>query len=293
MRETLLRKIEEASARIRLKKKRGPGRPRKLSDAEAAFLAAVREHHHQMPYRELAISSYAKRLGIKIHYTNLRIAIERLPERLLRETMRLLAELVSSERVDCVVDATSFALDCYGERAVGSERRRTRKNTKLSAVWDAETNVFYGGIVLEGEAHEGGTLPELIDGVRKGIGKAIADPAYASRENVQFLADRGIEPIIKPRENATRKSGGSFAWRKLVSEYQELGYERWKNKTGYDRRFEEEHAFAALIVRFGDKVRAKCPRIASKLIQIRLILHNLFAALYHRRIHSNLVPLMA
>ena len=72
LQETLLRKIEEASARIGLKKKRGPGRPRKLSDAEAAFLAAVREHHHQMPYRELATSSYAKKLGIKIHYTNLR-----------------------------------------------------------------------------------------------------------------------------------------------------------------------------------------------------------------------------
>ena len=90
---------------------------------------------------------------------------------------------MGSERVDCV-DATSFALDCYDERVVGFERKRTRKNTKLSAVWDAETNVFYGGTVLEGEAYEGVTLPELIDCVRKEIRKAIADHAYASRENV-------------------------------------------------------------------------------------------------------------
>ena len=197
--------------------------------------------------------------------------------------MGLLAELVSSEKIDCVVDATSFALDSYRERRVGFERREIRKNTKLSAVWDAETNVFHAGIVLEGEAHEEGTLPELIDGVKKGIRKAIADPAYASRENVQFLVDRGIEPVIK-RENATRRGRRSFAWRELACEYKELGYERWKTKTGYDRRFEEEHAFAVLIVRFGDLVRARCLKIARKLIQARLILHNLFAVLFHRRI---------
>ncbi|GAI23307.1 unnamed protein product, partial [marine sediment metagenome] len=29
---------------------------------DAAFLAAVREYHRQMPFRELAASSYAKKL---------------------------------------------------------------------------------------------------------------------------------------------------------------------------------------------------------------------------------------
>ena len=249
---------------------------------DAAFLAAVREYHRQMPFRELAVSSYAKRIGVKIHYTNLRKAIERLPDRLLREVMRLLAELVSSEKIDCVVDATSFALDSYEEKQVGFERRRVKNTVKLSVAWDAEANVFYDGIVLEGDAHEGWTLPELVDGIRAGIDKVLADPAFASRENVQYLADEGIRPVIKPRENATGKSKGSFAWRDLVIEYKKLGYERWKVESGYVRRFEEEHAFAAPIVRFCDRVKARCLRIASKLIQVRLILHNLFAALHRR-----------
>ena len=90
-------------------RRKGPGRPPKIGAKEAAFLAAVKEHHHQMPYRELASSSYVKWLGIAgVHYTAIQKAIARLPKRLLDETARSFAELVSSEEIESVVDATSF-----------------------------------------------------------------------------------------------------------------------------------------------------------------------------------------
>lgn len=89
--------------------KRGPGQPPKVGMKEAAFLAVVKEHHHQMPYRELASSCYVRWLDIAgVHYTTIQKAIGRLPKRLLDEAIRTLAELVSSEEMDGVVDATCF-----------------------------------------------------------------------------------------------------------------------------------------------------------------------------------------
>ena len=63
-------------------------------------------------------------------------------------------------------------------------------------------------------------------------------------------------------------------------EYRELGYEKWKEKTGYGMRFPEEHTIGALINRFGDEVRSRSVRMASKLIGARILLHNFFAFLF-------------
>ncbi|MBE0447835.1 MAG: hypothetical protein IBX64_07005 [Actinobacteria bacterium] len=90
-------------------RRKGPGRPPKIGAKEAAFLAAVREHHHQMPYRELASSRYVKWLGIAgVHYTVIQKAIDRLPKRLLDEAMRAFAGMMGSKEADCVADATCF-----------------------------------------------------------------------------------------------------------------------------------------------------------------------------------------
>ena len=90
-------------------RKKGPGRPPKIGPKEAAFLAAVKEYHHQMPYRELAVSRYVKWLGIAgVHYTAIQKAINRLPKRLFEDAIRTFAEMVSSEEIESVADATCF-----------------------------------------------------------------------------------------------------------------------------------------------------------------------------------------
>lgn len=90
-------------------RKKGPGQPPKVGHREAAFLAAVKEYHHQMPYRELAASRYVKWLGISgVHYTTIQKAIGRLPKRLFDGAIRTFAEMVSSKEIEGVADATSF-----------------------------------------------------------------------------------------------------------------------------------------------------------------------------------------
>lgn len=137
-------------------------------------------------------------------------------------------------------------------------------------------------MVIPGHKKEVGTLPGLLQAVRIGIGRLYGDTGYASRRNVQMVADWGGQPVINPQQDATPRAKGCPAWRRLVLEYRELGYEGWAGKTGYQRRFQEEHALAALINKSGDQVPARCPHMAARLLLAMICLRNLMALLYHR-----------
>ena len=160
------------------------------------------------------------------------------------------------------------------------EKVRVKQTVKASLLWDAEKHVFHAFECLPGEAHEVNTLKELVDSVQITIRKLFADGGFSSRENVQYLADNGIIPVIRPQEGATSRSKGHPAWRKHVREYRKLGYERWRVETGYATRFQEEHTIGALVNRFGDEVRSRSVRVASKSLGARISLHNFFAFLF-------------
>ena len=176
----------------------------------------------------------------------------------------------------------AFALKRYETRIVGMEETRVQQTIKLSLLWDAEKRVFHAVESLPGEAHEMNTLLPMADSVRVKVRKLFADRGFSSRDNVQGLADRGIDPVIRPQESATpRKSLKYPAWAKHIIEYKKRGYEKWRDETGYGRRFAEEHTIGALINRFGDEVRARTERVAEKLLYARVALYNLFVFLFN------------
>jgi len=153
---------------------------------------------------------------------------------------------------------------------------------KLSLLWDAEKRVFHAVESLPGKAHEMNTLLGMVDSVQVKIRKLFADRGFSSRGNVQGLADRGTDPVIRPQESATPKKGLKYpAWREHIIRFKNLGYEKWKDETGYAKRFPEEHTIGALTNRFGDEVNARSDRSASRLLRARLVLHNFFAVLFN------------
>jgi hypothetical protein len=162
------------------------------------------------------------------------------------------------------------------------EETRVQQTIKLSLLWDAERRVFHAVEGLPGEAHEINTLLPMVDSVRVKIRKLFADRGFSSRDNVQGLADRGTDPVIRPQESATPRRGLKYpAWVEHITTYKKLGYEKWRDETGYGERFPEEHTIGALINRFGDEVKAKGDRIAQKLLYARVALHNFFALLFN------------
>ncbi|KXB03578.1 hypothetical protein AKJ47_02000 [candidate division MSBL1 archaeon SCGC-AAA261G05] len=234
------------------------GRPPKVKPAMAAFLAVAKECGNENTYRELASSRWVEFLGIKrVHYTTIHKAIKRLSPGLLEDAGRMIAELVSGGKMDCVIDATGMDIRKYEKEVYRGEERRKRQYLKLNGIWDAYRKVFHAVDVLEGKAHEYKGSQEMLERVRTPIGRFFGDPAYAGRDFVQDVADSGAEPVIKPPKNATPKTKGGPAWRKLVMEYRELGYEDWRDKTGYGERFPNEGQFGAFDTRFGDEANVR------------------------------------
>jgi len=103
---------------------RGRGRPRRITPAKAALLAAVRQFH-SLSYRALAASDYTKWLGLKgVYHTSIHKAIKRLPD--VEEAMKILAEMTSNSPITAIVDATIFTLSCHDERMVRLKETKVR-----------------------------------------------------------------------------------------------------------------------------------------------------------------------
>jgi len=97
------------------------------------------------------------------------------------------------------------------------------------------------------------------------IARVLADGGYDTYDNFDFLASKGIDPVIKMRSNAsTKRHGHSSARPKAVRERNDLGEEEWKVRRRYNKRWKAETMFSAIKRRMGEAVRSKRPDLALK-----------------------------
>ena len=121
--------------------------------------------------------------------------------------------------------------------------------------------------------------PLVEEASKKGkIAKAIGDGAYDTRSNFHYLAEKGIEPIIKVRKNASSKAGGCIL-RKLVAQEYLHDPEAWKRRHGYGQRWMAETVFSSFKRTFGEYVSAKTMRNMANEIILKASLYNLLTTL--------------
>jgi hypothetical protein len=82
------------------------------------------------------------------------------------------------------------------------------------------------------------------------VKQVMGDGAYDSRKNFRFLAERGIEPVIKVRKSSSFKAMGCMPRRVAVVE--QLGNAGWMRAKGYGYRWMVESAFSAVKRLFGE-----------------------------------------
>jgi hypothetical protein len=224
------------------------GRPFRMTASYIQLLAAVR-YLYQMPYRQL--EGFTRTLHKLVpalptgDYSGLRRRILSLPV----DPYRNLKE--TSEPISIAVDSTGISVQKAGgwiERKHGKKKRYV----KLHFAVRVDTHEVVAMEVSTDDRHDVKALPGLVEGSERNVrvARVYGDGAYDSGDVYEFLENRGIEAVVKPRRNA-RLGTGPPARRLAVGRVRELGYEAWARFTGYGRRWAVETAYSSFKRLFG------------------------------------------
>jgi transposase len=179
------------------------------------------------------------------------------------------------------VDSTGIKVTNRGEWIIDKwKNKRKRKGfIKIHVAVDIKTKKIVSMSVTKEDVHDGKILKELVGDViskNNNIQKVLADGAYDSKDNFNYLDGLKITPAIKVRKNSSIKNNTNCTPRKLSVIQQLDDLKRWKKKHGYGMRWMAESAFSSIKRTFGEHVSSvKWNSIVNELM-LKASIYNLF-----------------
>jgi hypothetical protein len=168
--------------------------------------------------------------------------------------------LASKEPVVIAVDSTGIKVTNRGEWM--REKWRVRRGwIKVHLAVNVETKEIVAVEVTDERVSDGSKFNSLVDQAEENLSgrkieKTLGDGAFDRREIFDHLQQKHIQPVIKIRSNANTKARGSPARAEAVREIKELGYQGWKQKYDYGKRWAAESVFSAVKRISGEHVAA-------------------------------------
>jgi len=246
------------------------GRPFTYPDSLIRLLASIRLFFH-LPYRRLegftkGLSKYVEGL-MAPDYTTLDRRVNGLD-------LNVDGALTgSSGPVYIALDSTGVKVHNSGDWI--RRRFKVRKGyLKIHIAVNVETKQIVAFEVTGEYVHDGARLEGLVEesSTKVEVKGVIGDGAYDSRGNFNLLDEKGVEPIIKVRRNAVRRTRGCPARRRALT-MQSNGSDGWRRK--YGLRWMAESAFSWLKRVFGEYVSAKKLENMVREITMKAFLYNL------------------
>ncbi len=161
---------------------------------------------------------------------------------------------VNSEEIVIAVDSSGIKVHNRGEWMREKYRRR-RGWIKIHFAVDVETKQIVAYEVTDEQVHDNKVFKDLVEKSeeRTRIKRVLADKAYDSYENFEFLQSRSIDPAIPVRRGAVDilKHTRSEEARK------QRDFDRWKEEKGYGLRWMVEAVYSIFKRCFGEFVSAK------------------------------------
>ncbi|KXB08526.1 hypothetical protein AKJ56_01050 [candidate division MSBL1 archaeon SCGC-AAA382N08] len=241
------------------------GRPYKFPESYVQFAALWYEFFH-LPYRQLEGA--------------LRKLSELIPElevsnysRLCRRFKELEFEIPQSEdKVVAAVDATGVKVTNRGEWLRKYHKKERRGWIKVHVAVDVESKELLSIEVTDEKTGDSEVFEDLVEDLD--LENCIADGAYDSEEIFEILKEKGVDPppAVKLRKNANT---GLSPRGKAAREFHKLGYEKWKEKHNYGKRWSVEGFFSAVKRCFGETVRAATPEGMVREVKRKFALYNL------------------
>lgn len=226
------------------------GKPFKFPQSFIVFMAYV--HVLFLPYRQMegflkGLSRFVPELDVADYSTMCkRIQKMEIPD-------------IEGEGKDLVIalDSTGVKVSNRGEWM--RDKWKVRRGwIKVHIAVDVRTHKLTALRITDERTGDSQELTTLVEESKKKgkVSKVLADGAYDSKKNFNYLAMNGIIPAIKTRENSSTLARGSPYRAKYVREKKELGYEAWRDKYQYGERWSAESYFSAVKRTFGEEIRA-------------------------------------
>lgn len=185
---------------------------------------------------------------------------------------------------DFAVDSSGFSTQRFGryfDYKHGQEEKY-RKWVKAHICVGVKTNIVTAVSLTEGKAGDSPEFGPLVERTAQvfDIEEVSADKAYSSRENHNVVDELGGEAYIPFQDNATGKTGGSPAWRKMYHKFQ---LENDEFSDHYHKRSNVETTFHMLKTKFGDSVNAKNERAQFNETLLKVLCHNVVVVIHELR----------
>jgi len=195
-------------------------------------------------------------------------------------------ELNIPETISASDDPVVIAVDSTGIK-VTNRGEWMREKWKIHRGWikvhlavDVKTKEIVAIEVTDERVSDGSKFNSLVNQAEENLSgrkikEALGDGAYDRREIFDYLQQKGIQPVIKIRSNAITKARGSPARARAVRELKDLGYQNWKEKYNYGRRWAAESIFSAVKRISGEHVMATKTENMMQEVVLKFAFYNL------------------
>lgn len=183
---------------------------------------------------------------------------------------------IGNDDIVIAVDSTGIKVANRGEWMRDKWKKR-RGFLKIHVGVDTNSKKIVSLKITDERSHDAQHLPAIVEQAsRHGkVVKALADPAYDSKNNFSYLYNNDIVPGIKVRKNSSFKSGCCYP-RKMAVISQLTNYQYWKDSASYGKRWIVESVFSVLKRIFGEHVMAHKRQNMVKELQLKASLYNRF-----------------
>jgi hypothetical protein len=185
----------------------------------------------------------------------------------------------SDDPVVIAVDSTGIKVTNRGEW-MREKWKIHRGWIKVHLAVDVKTKEIVAIEVTDERVSDGSKFNSLISQAEENLSgrkikETLGDGAYDRREIFDHLQEKGIQPVIKIRSNAITKARGSPARARAVRELKDLGYQSWKEKYNYGRRWAAEAVFSAVKRISGEYVMATKTENMMQEVVLKFAFYNL------------------
>ena len=198
----------------------------------------------------------------------------------------LLTFLIEESAAPLKAIEEDFALDSSGFSTSFHRRWYSEKygKEKTYGVWvkahimvGTTTNVVTSVEVTDKRVHDSQMMMPLLNATQQrfDVKRLSGDKAYSSARLLHQVEDRGVQPFVPFKTNATGKASykaHTESWSRL---YHYFMYQREEFLRYYHRRSNVETAFSMIKAKFGSAVRSKTPDAQQNEVLCKVLCHNL------------------